>query len=61
MTNNNYSIDECAVNYEKLICSKIPVGENNIPVFDLLLGMGTDGHTASLFPKTKGLLEKQNL
>lgn len=59
MTNNNYSIDECAVNYEKLICSKIPVGENNIPVFDLiLLGMGTDGHTASLFPKTKGLLEK---
>ena len=41
MTNNNYSIDECAVNYEKLICSKIPVGENNIPVFDLiLLGMG---------------------
>lgn len=59
MTNSNYSIDECAVNYEKLICSKIPVGENNIPVFDLiLLGMGTDGHTASLFPKTKGLLEK---
>lgn len=37
--------------YEKLIHEHIPSGQ-----FDLMmLGMGDDGHTASLFPKTHGL------
>ena len=62
MIGDNYSIDECVINYEKLLFSKIPLGENNLPIFDLiLLGIGDDGHTASLFPGTKGLNESKKL
>jgi 6-phosphogluconolactonase len=58
MKSENYSIEDCANNYENLICSKIPLGKNGMPVFDLiLLGIGDDGHTASLFPGTNGLNE----
>ena len=60
MINDNYSIEDCAINYEKLLCLKIPLGENNLPIFDLIiLGIGDDGHTASLFPDTKGLNESK--
>ena len=62
MINDNYSIEDCAINYEKLLCSKIPLGENSFPIFDLiLLGIGDDGHTASLFPDTKGLNESKKV
>jgi 6-phosphogluconolactonase len=45
------NIDENAKSYEKIIKTKLPSGQ-----FDLvMLGMGEDGHTASLFPKTHGL------
>jgi 6-phosphogluconolactonase len=45
---------ESAVNYERLIKTVVPGGPT--PMFDLiLLGMGDDGHTASLFPGTAAL------
>ena len=62
MINENYSIEDCVINYEKLMCSKIALSKNCLPVFDLiLLGIGDDGHTASLFPDTKGLNESKKV
>jgi len=41
---------EEAARYGRLLKEKLP-GENGIPVFDwILLGLGEDGHTASIFP-----------
>jgi len=41
---------EEAHRYGKLLLDRLPL-ENGIPVFDWIwLGLGTDGHTASLFP-----------
>ena len=60
MINDKYSIEECAINYEKLLKTKISLGKNSLPMFDLiLLGIGDDGHTASLFPETRGLKENK--
>ncbi len=56
MVIKGWSFKECSVQYEKTI-KKHVVSHNNIPQFDLIvLGMGYDGHTASLFPETSALL-----
>jgi len=45
------NIEENALAYEQLIREKVP----NLSFDLVMLGMGEDGHTASLFPETHGL------
>lgn len=53
--------ENSAAQYEETIKKKVPL-KNGFPVFDLiLLGLGPDGHTASLFPGSSALKETQKI
>ena len=51
---------EGALEYQAVLLEKVPCTSQGVPALDLvLLGMGADGHTASLFPGAKALHERE--
>ncbi len=55
-------LSAAAAEYEQTIRNSVPAGEDGVPRMDLiLLGMGADGHVASLFPDTEALDEHERL
>ena len=48
--------EDAAAGYDALVRARVPAGADAVPVLDvLLLGIGEDGHVASLFPGNPAL------
>ena len=54
--------EEAAVQYEETLRNEFGLKQGKVPEFDLIfLGMGDDGHTASCFPGTDVIHERERL
>lgn len=54
--------DVAASAYSEVLLENLPANENGLPVLDLnILGMGDDGHTASIFPHQMDLLTDKRI
>lgn len=62
MEGEREDIHEAATKYAQLLSSRLPMSAQGVVQFDLLLlGIGPDGHIASLFPGTPVLHERARL
>jgi len=62
MLSNLDGLEDEATKYSMLLKKELPLNNGNIPVFDqILLGMGDDGHVASLFGNSKAIAEAKRI
>jgi 6-phosphogluconolactonase len=63
LVDTTLTAEQAALEYERIVRETVaPASESALPQFDcVLLGVGTDGHTASLFPGSLALAEAERL